>query len=163
MTVFPTDPPRSVTGKNTIIIGLGNPILSDDSVGVKAARRLSAVLKDRDGVEVVEAYAGGLRLLDVLVGYQRAIIIDAMQTGAAPGTVRKFSISDLPKTRNLASTHDADLPTALEAGRALGMKLPEEITVFGIEAAEVENFGEELTPEVERGMEKAVEQIVRIL
>lgn len=102
-------------------------------------------------------------MLDVLVGYQRAVIIDAMQTGAEPGTIRRFAISDLPKTRNLASTHDADLPTALEAGRALGMKLPDDITVFGIEAAEVENFGEELTPEVERGMEEAVNIIKDLL
>ncbi len=148
---------------DTIIIGLGNPILSDDSVGVRAARSLNNLPEVREIAEVQEVYAGGLRLLDVLVGYQRAVIIDAMQTGAEPGTIRRFAISDLPKTRNLASTHDADLPTALEAGRALGMKLPDDITVFGIEAAEVENFGEELTPEVERGMEEAVNIIKDLL
>lgn len=147
----------------TIIIGLGNPILSDDSVGVHAARSLNNVQKVREVAEVREVYAGGLRLLDVLAGYERAIIIDAMQTGAEPGTVRKFSLADLPRTRNLASTHDADLPTALEAGRKLGMELPGEIVVFGIEAADVVNFGEKLTPAVERGMEEAVQMIIGLL
>ncbi len=101
--------------------------------------------------------------MDVLSGYTRAIIIDAMQTGAAPGTVRRFSLADLPRTRNLASSHDADLPTALGAGKALGMSLPEEIIIFGIEAAEVENFGEELTPAVARGLEEAIKQVRDII
>lgn len=149
--------------KRIIIIGLGNPIVSDDSVGVHAARSLYNVKEVREVADVQEVYAGGLRLLDVLAGYKRAIIIDAMQTGAAPGTVRKFSIADLPKTRNLASTHDADLPTALEAGRKLGMELPGEIVVFGIEAEDVVTFSEKLTPAVARGLEEAIRQIIRIL
>lgn len=147
----------------TTIIGLGNPILSDDSVGIHAARRLNNVQEVRDVAEVQEVYAGGLRLLDVLAGYRRAIIIDAMQTGAAPGTVRRFGISDLLKTRNLASSHDADLPTALEAGKALGMKLPEEVVIIGIEAEDVVNFGEKLTPAVERGLEEAIRLIREII
>ena len=149
--------------KDIIIIGLGNPILSDDSVGIRATRSLNNIPEVREVAEVREVYAGGLRLLDHLVGYKRAVIIDAMQTGEVPGTVRRFSITDLPKTRNLASTHDADLPTALEAGRALGMQLPEEIIIFGIEAAEVEKFGENLTPSVEKGMGEVVEKIKSIL
>lgn len=149
--------------KETIIIGLGNPILSDDSVGVLTARSLNNVQEVREVADVQEVYAGGLRLLDHLVGYRRAIIIDAMQTGAPPGTVRRFSISDLPKTRNLASTHDADLPTALAAGKALGMKLPGEIAIIGIEAEDVVNFGEKLTPAVERGMEEAIRLVREII
>jgi hydrogenase maturation protease len=147
----------------TIIIGLGNPIVSDDSVGVCAARRLDKVKEVREVADVHEVYAGGLRLLDVLVGYKRAIIIDAMQTGVQPGTVRRFDISDLPKTRNLASTHDSDLPTALEAGRKLGMELPGEIVVFGIEAEDVVNFGEKLTPAVARGLEEVLGKIKNLL
>jgi hypothetical protein len=76
----------------TIIIGLGNPIVSDDSVGVCAARRLDKVKEVREVADVHEVYAGGLRLLDVLVGYKRAIIIDAMQTGIQPGTVRRSAL-----------------------------------------------------------------------
>lgn len=149
--------------KETIIIGLGNPILSDDSVGIRAARSLDNVQEVREVADVQEVYAGGLRLLDVLAGYKRAVIIDAMQTGAVPGTVRRFDIFDLPKTRNLSSTHDSDLLTALETGRKLGMELSEDIIIFGIEAVEVEKFGEKLTSEVERGMEEAIKQIKGIL
>lgn len=101
--------------------------------------------------------------MDVLAGYERAIIIDAMQTGVAPGTVRRFSMADLPRTRNLASTHDTDLPTAMEAGRKLGMKLPEQTIILGIEAKEVTSFGEKLTPAVERGMEKAIRLVRQII
>jgi hydrogenase maturation protease len=147
----------------TVIIGLGNPILSDDSVGIKAARQLAEVLKDREDVEVVEVYAGGLRLMDVLIGYQKAVIIDAMQTGAPAGTVRRFSISELPKTRNLASSHDVDLPTALETGRTLGLQMPDEITIFGIEAREVEQFGESLSEEVQRALGEVADRVCRML
>ena len=108
--------------KGTIIIGLGNPILSDDSVGVKAARILRERLRDRNDLEVIELYAGGLRLMDALIGHGRAIIIDSMRTGAAVGTIRKFALSDLPKTLNLTSSHDVDLPTALELAKAAAQK-----------------------------------------
>ena len=141
----------------TIIIGLGNPILSDDSVGIKAARRLKEVLKNRTDVEVVEVYAGGLRLMDALVGYTKAVIIDAMQTGRPPGTVRKFTVADLPKTRNLTSTHDVDLPTALMLARTTGQHVPDEIVIYGIEAGDVATFSESLTPDVERAVSAVVE------
>lgn len=151
----------------TIIIGLGNPILSDDGVGIKVARELISLrithrsLRD---VHITEVYAGGIRLMDEMVGYDRAVIIDAMATqDNMPGTIRSLSFSDLISTRNMVCAHDMNLPTALEMGKALGLRLPSDIRILGVEAADVENFGEELTEEVKKAVPVVVEKVVHEL
>ena len=148
----------------TIIVGLGNPILSDDGVGIQIARQLKERTAGRPGLEVIEAYAGGLRLLDLLVGFQRAIIIDAMETrDCEPGTIRRFSPSDLKATRNVSSSHDTSLANALETARALGMKVPEEVIIFGIEAGVVDSFSEELSEKVAAAVPEVVEKVLGII
>jgi hydrogenase maturation protease len=146
----------------TIIIGLGNPILSDDAVGVRVARELKQRLGSagEGAVEVIEIYAGGIRLMDAMEGYDRAVIVDAMVTGVEkPGTVRRLSLSNLATTRNTLSVHDMDLPMALEMGRMLGVPLPSEVVIWGIEAKDVENFGEKLTGDVEEAVSRTIELI----
>ena len=148
--------------KSIVVIGLGNPILSDDSVGVRVARQLKAELKDCDGIEVKELYAGGMRVMDAIAGFDKAIIIDAMQTGLhAPGTIRLIAETDLGAARNLASTHDTNLPTALALGRMLGLSMPHDVKVFGIEARDVENFSEDLTEDVERSVPEVVSMVLK--
>ncbi|TAN45798.1 MAG: hydrogenase maturation protease [Nitrospirae bacterium] len=149
----------------TIVIGLGNPILTDDSVGIKIARELKARLSnDCEGVEIVELYAGGIRLIDVLAGYDKAIIVDAMLTGEhKPGTIHRFSSTNLTSTRNAMSMHDLDLPGALELGRMLGIRLPEDFRIWGIEADDVETFSEELTHQVACSVRPVVEEVMEEL
>lgn len=146
----------------TIIIGLGNPILSDDSVGIKVAREIKERVKD--GIDIIEAYAGGIRLMDELVGYDRAIIIDAAVTGKnGPGTIYSMPLSDLVSTRNIVCAHDMNLATAVEMGRMLGLQLPSEVSIWGIEASDVETFGEELTEDVAKAVPLAVERVIEEL
>ena len=66
----------------TLIIGLGNPLVTDDSVGLRVVEELRPLLADRPDVEVSEDYWGGLRLMERMIGFDRAIVIDAIQTGA---------------------------------------------------------------------------------
>src|ERR1044072_2640099 len=63
----------------TVVVGLGNPILSDDSVGIKVAEQVKRHLSAESGIDVLEAYAGGLRLMEAIAGYDSAIIVDAMK------------------------------------------------------------------------------------
>jgi len=148
--------------KRTVVIGLGNPILSDDAVGVKVARQLRVALIDSDMIEIKELYAGGMRVMDAIAGFEKAVIIDAMQTGLhKPGTIRLIDSAELGSARNLASSHDTNLPTALELGRMLGLSMPRDVKVFGIEAFDVENFSEALTEDVERSMPEAVNMILK--
>jgi hydrogenase maturation protease len=146
----------------TIVVGLGNPILSDDSVGIKVAGLVKQRLAGCDGVDVIEAYAGGLRLMEAIAGYDRAIIVDAVKTGdQPPGTIRRFSLDSPTRTRNTLCTHDGDLTTALSLGRDLGLAMPDSVEIIGIEADEVEHFSEELTGGVAAALPDAVAEVLR--
>jgi len=148
--------------KRTIVVGLGNPILSDDSVGIKVAGLVKQRIPEHAGVDVVEVYAGGLRLMEAIAGYEQAIIVDAMKTGLhPPGTVQMLSLESSSKTRNTLCTHDGDLATALALGRDLGLAIPDHVAIMGIEADDVESFSEELTSGVSRALPLAVADLLK--
>lgn len=137
---------------NTLVIGLGNPILTDDGVGVKVAYAVDNALTEniRKNITVTEASAGGLRLMEAMIGYGRVILIDAIQTqnGCIPGTIHRMSLDDLrtiSPTQHSASAHDTTLVTALEAGRHMGLPLPDEIIIYAVEVENVLDFGEKTT------------------
>jgi hydrogenase maturation protease len=114
-------------------------------------------------VEVDNLAVGGLALMERLVGYRRAVLVDAMVTGEhPPGTVRRFTVEDAPgrEATHLDSAHDASLAAALAAGRALGADLPDEIVVIAVEAVRVDTFGEQLTPEVEAAIPAAIDAVL---
>ena len=98
----------------TLVIGLGNPILTDDGVGIQTARAVRAALPPEADVDVREVSVGGLALMEAMIGYDRVILIDALMTpGSEPGTIRRLSLDELGHTLNTASSHDVNLPTAL--------------------------------------------------
>jgi hydrogenase maturation protease len=132
----------------TLVLGLGNPILSDDGAGPAVARVLEGKLDPRVAT-IAEASLGGLNLLDLLVGYDRAIIIDAIKTvDGKAGQIYRLDPSVLANTRYAASVHDVNLATALELGKKLGLALPGEIVIFAIEVEDTGTFSEECTPAV---------------
>ncbi len=147
----------------TLIVGLGNPILQDDAVGLRVAQALRHRLDGAEGIEVVEDYNGGLRLMERMVGYDRVVVVDAIVSGAAPGTLHSLRPDDRP-TRRSASSHDVDLATALALGRQAGAPLPNdrEVHLVGIEAVAVLDFGEVLTPDVEAAVPRAVELVLSL-
>lgn len=140
------------------MLGLGNPLLKDDSVGLRVAEMLREILPQNEQIEIDEDYWGGLRLMERMIDFDRAVIIDAIQTGAAPGTIHVLSPDDVPTQRS-ASAHDLNLPTALALGRQAGAHLPDsqDILLIGIEAADVQTFDECLSPEVEAALPDAVD------
>lgn len=135
-----------------IVIGLGNPVLGDDGVGWRVTERVEGLLAGRPGVADVDRLAvGGLTLMERLVGYERAVVVDAVHTGRAPvGTVRRLPLETLvdPSAGHTTSAHDVSLATALAAGRALGADLPERVTLVAVEIAPCHEFSETLSPEV---------------
>jgi hydrogenase maturation protease len=148
----------------TLIIGLGNPLVTDDSVGLRVAVELRECLAGRDDVAIVEDYCGGLRLMERMAGYEQAIVIDAIVTGATPGTIHRLAAGDMP-TQRTASSHDMTLPTALTLGRQAGLRLPldADILILGVEAEDVVNFGETCTPAVAAAVPQAVGEVLAAL
>jgi hydrogenase maturation protease len=138
----------------TLVLGLGNPILSDDGVGVRVAEAVRASLPPDAPVDVCELSVGGLRLMERMLGYERVILIDAMQPGhGEPGTFQRLSYEQLVSvcpTQHATCVHDASLMTALETAQRMGLPLPREIIVYAIAVQDVWSFGEDLTPAVAR-------------
>ncbi|HSR11662.1 MAG TPA: hydrogenase maturation protease [Thermodesulfobacteriota bacterium] len=148
--------------KKTLILGLGNPILTDDGIGIHVVRALEKGSLP-PGVECAEASVGGLRLLSVIAGYQRVILVDAIQRpGGRPGDLFRFRPDELQTSRHAGSAHDLSLPGALNLGRSLGMDVPadDDIVILAIQAEDVLTLGEETTPAVKAAIPKAVEAIL---
>ena len=141
----------------TLVLGMGNPILSDDGVGLLVADRLRESPLPQD-VEVALSVVGGLRLLELVRGFTRVIIIDALrspaESGRHPGEVHRYEAKDFKGGHRYGSAHSIGLDTALEIGHKLGYDMPGEVTVFAIEAEDVETFGEELSPPVAAAAER---------
>ncbi len=153
----------------TVIIGLGNPILTDDGVGVKAAYALKNQLAARSWlpatpVDVMEASVGGLRLMEMMIGYDRAILVDAIRYGRNhPGHMHRMTLDELrtiSPTQHSASAHDTTLVTALDAGHAMGLHLPKEVVIFAIEVENVSEFGEEPTTAVSAAIPEVVTAVI---
>ncbi len=144
----------------TLVLGLGNPILGDDSVGLRVTRALEGVL-NKEQVTIIEASLAGLDFLDLVTGYDRAIIIDAIQTreGKA-GQVYRLEPEAFDTTLHAASPHDVNFTTALELGKKLGLALPQQIVIFAIEVENVTSFSEECTPEVERAIPVVTDMVM---
>jgi hydrogenase maturation protease len=136
----------------TLVLGLGNPILTDDGVGVRVAEAVRAALPPDTPVEVCEVSVGGLRLMERMLGYERVILVDALQPGdGLPGTVRRLTYDELSvmsPIQHASNAHDTSLVTALETASRLGMPIPREIIIYGIAVQDVLNFSDQLTPAV---------------
>ena len=161
----------SIPTMTTLVLGLGNPILTDDGVGIWVVREAQARLAEA-GLPTLapcvfaEASVGGLRLLELLEGHRRAILVDAIQVaGAAPGHISRLRVGDLGTSRHSGSSHDLTLPGALTFGRLLGMELPEDeaISIVAVEVEDVLTFGEGCTPAVGAAIPKAADLVIEMM
>ena len=147
----------------TLILGLGNPIRCDDGVGNKIADILAEKIKSPE-VKVIETDTSGLGLLDFLSGYERVIIIDAIQTHRGEvGQVYRLGLTDLLAPSQSPLTHGIDLPTALELGQRIGLPMPQEVVIFAVEAEDIITFSENCTPKVREAIPKVVELVLQEL
>lgn len=157
----------------TLIVGLGNPILGDDGIGWRIAEEAQ---RDFYGatyefgashqIDFDFLSLGGISLMEHLIGYDQAIIIDAIHTGNNPqGNVSIFPLANLTgkPQGHLSSSHDTNLPDAIEMGKLMGAQLPQDITIIAIEAQNVYDFSEDLSSPVADAIPAAVIELKRIL
>lgn len=148
----------------TLLLGLGNPILTDDGVGVRIVQAAASRLPPDSPIETAELSLGGLTLMERMVGYERVILVDSIRLEGVPtGSFRRMSLEDLQRispTQHSASPHDASLVTALETGRRMGLPLPKEIVIFAVQVENAADFGEALTPAVAAAVPSVVEAIL---
>jgi hydrogenase maturation protease len=140
---------------------MGNTILCDDGVGIYVVQEAAKRCR-RDDVTFADASVGGMRLLDIIAGYDRIVMVDAIKTAdGQPGEIRRLCPGDLP-TLHSGSTHDLSLIGALALGRGMGMRLPadEDFVIIAVEVEEVWTFGEECTPAVTEAIPRVVEAVL---
>ena len=147
----------------TVIIGIGSLLRGDDAVGIRVAEAIEREALPPD-VKVVTTTAAGLALLDLLTGYDRALIIDAIQTRQGkPGDVHRVELDDLPAPLHSFTVHDVSLRSALDIGQKMGLPLPVETVIFAVEVADVTPLRESCTPQVEGAISKAVSLVLNEL
>jgi hydrogenase maturation protease len=142
----------------TIVLGVGNQILGDDGVGVHIAKELRKHIQHPD-VTIDEAITGGMNLLDLILGYDKAIIADAVKTeGEENGTVKRIPIGDF-STMHSCNPHDVSLIEAIEIAKKIGeTKIPREIIIIGVMMRQIPcEFGEKLSKNIAAAVPKAVE------
>ncbi|OGN72948.1 MAG: hypothetical protein A2X25_10345 [Chloroflexi bacterium GWB2_49_20] len=157
-----------MAGDTTLIIGLGNPILGDDGVGWVIAQKLKKRFASKSNLEFEFLSLGGLSLMERLTGYQNVILIDAISSGKHPkGEVVSFPLSAMPDLTagHTSSSHDTSLRNALNVGRSMNICLPkdEDILIVAVEAANVYDFSEELTPPVASAVPVAVNLVMNLI
>jgi len=124
------------------------------------AARLGNGLHLPDEVEVLAAATAGFALMEYLAGRERVLIVDTIRTGrATPGSLHRFPIDKLAPTHRLTTSHQINLPTALEFGRRLGLTMPKAVDVLAVEADDLETLRESLTPPVAGAVEIAALEV----
>lgn len=158
-----------------LILGIGNPILTDDAVGILVARKLHGI-----GVDVEELAVGGLLLLDYIRGYDKVVVIDAVKRSSVsgtssieerhsqedfpPGTISILRSQDIERTLHASCIHDVSFSEALQLGEQLfPHDMPSEIICVGIEVADTETFSETPTEAVMAAIPQAVTLVKKIV
>ena len=142
------------------VVGVGNRIVKDDGVGIFAAELLRKE-KLPENVDILESERGGIYLLDLLEGYDKAFIIDAVITETGiPGEIYKTTLEEYQYQPKPNSLHTVDIMTALKLYRQENIKVPDDIVIFSVEVKNIEEFGEGLTHEVEKGTRELVKIIL---
>ncbi len=170
-----------------LVLCLGNELISDDALGVVAARGLASRLADAGTalplasafdpaltawafdvpgvgpVEVAETALTGMYLLDAVVGASRLIVLDSVVSGTvAPGTVLELSEEDLAGPRG-GSPHYVGILETLDLARGLGLQVPDDVVILAVEAGDATTIGGGLTPPVEAALPAVVDRAMALL
>ncbi len=144
-----------------LLLALGNDIMSDDAVGLRAGRLLENEFADE--VDFCETTEAGLSLLDIMSGYDRVLLLDSIVTGKhSAGTVLEFKRADFDKVTG-PSPHYAGLPEVLGLAERLDIAFPRKIRVLALEIESPNDFGQTLSPAIDRALPNFVERSSRIL
>ncbi len=146
-----------------VVLGLGNPLMADEGVGVSLIERLAERAAEYPAVDFVDAGTGGLAVLHHIEGRHKAILIDCAYMDEPPGTIRRFTPDEARSTKVLAhqSLHELDLMRVIAMAHEFG-QAPEEVIIFGIQPERVEP-GQHLSPMLADRMDEYVAAILHEL
>lgn len=119
----------------TLILGIGNILLRDEGVGVRVIEAMQQIPLP-EGVEILDGGTSGVDLVDEVAGRDKLIVIDAVKTDLAPGTVLRFGLDTLvAKVDDMVSLHEFGLVETINAAKCLGC-MPRQVVIFGVAPAD---------------------------
>lgn len=143
----------------TLLLGIGNPIRTDDAIGILVAREISKM--GLPNVDVEEVAASGIEVMELMLDHEKVVIVDAiMRPGKEPGEIMKLEEEDFSHTVHGASPHGVNLSTAIELGRQTAPpRMPKTIVFYAMQAEDVDTFSESLTPRVRERLPELVDMV----
>lgn len=146
--------------KPVLVVGLGNPLMRDEGIGLAVVQRLEKRAREFPMVEFIEAGNSLMAALHRMAGRRKVIFVDCAIMGDRAGTLRRFLPDEARSVKRLAgfSLHEGDLYSALELSKRLG-ECPDAVVIFGIEPARVE-WGEGLSPVVAARLNEYVDAVI---
>jgi hydrogenase maturation protease len=157
-TLSNSDTPAPHTQKKTVVLGVGNLLLSDEGIGVHVVKKLMDMALPRE-VEVIDGAVSGLGLMNVVMGADRLIVIDAVKGGGPPSSIYRFGAEDFatyPYTHRM-SLHEIGVLEVIHLSGLMGHT--PKTTVIGVEPKSLE-IGMELSPEIQAKIPKIIELIL---
>ena len=152
-----------MTNKKTLILGLGNDILTDDGIGPRLVHDLAQNIDDPN-IQFDTACCGGLEIVEYIKGYEKVVFIDAIRTrDGKPGDMYYFIPSDFRETMHLSNLHDVNFLIALNLGNTLDMNLPSDLHIIAIEIIEDMEFSEEFTMPLKEKYPEILEKVSVLL
>ena len=146
----------------TLILGIGNDILTDDGVGPKLCDFLKEKYKNKP-IQFEKLNVGGLEILEFIQGYETVIFIDAIKTvNGQIGDVYLFTPDNFKETLHLSNLHDTSFITALELGKSLDFKIPENMYIIAIEIKEDMVFSEYFTEELADKYNEIKDKVIKL-
>ena len=133
------------------ILGLGNPVLTDDAVGLHVATEVERLLREQPiaGVSVLTSTRAGFELINLLAGFTHALIIDCLELpNPFPGRIRRLELSSLSGSARLVGVHDISVADAFELASTLGTTMPGTVEIYAVEGADTQTLSEEMTPAI---------------
>ena len=151
-----------IVNGSTIILGLGNPILGDDGIGCILAESVGRRLENLPNITVLSTSLSPIRLLDEIADHDRLVIIDSISTGQVePGTLLEVDFSEQEEPFPV-SGHQFSVSQLADTGKALGLSIPQHIAVYGIEIQPPTQYGDQLSPMLERRIPELSDEILEL-
>ncbi len=146
-----------------VVLGLGNPLMADEGIGVHLLERLTKLASQYPGVDFVDVGTASVSVLLQIEGRRKAVFIDCAFMGEEPGAIRRFTPEDVRSTKMLTrrSLHETDLLHILDLAKQLGQG-PQEVVIFGVQPEQV-RLGRDLSAALSCRIDAYLSQIVREL
>lgn len=146
--------------ENIVVLGLGNPLMRDEGIGTKLIEQLSGYREKYPNVEFIDAGTGGMSVLHLISGKDKAILIDCAKMDCPPATIKRFEPNDVQSVKKLShrSLHEIDILKVIDMAESMGQR-PPSVVFFGIEPELIE-LGDHLSDSLLNNMNRYVKTIL---